>query len=106
MTKDLVNQIYEQLLIIGCCGSRSDFSTAWLGMDEGYYSSIMSRHETISVRAQAHLTATLRNVGMSFGGSGVDFVVPKGHMMVDLHSRLLEDLFRRVVMEAQAACSG
>src|SRR5690348_12533223 len=99
MTKDLVQWIYEELLVIGSCRSRSEFSTKWLGMEDGYYRSIQARGATISVRAQTHLTAKLRNLGMMLARSQYDFVVAKGHIMIDLHSRCLEDLFERVTSE-------
>ncbi len=100
MTKDLVHQTYEELLIIGCVKSRSDFSVRWLGMDESYYRSVMARGEKVSVRGQVHLTAKMRESGMAFGRSGHGFVVAKAHILVDLHCRLLEDLFHRVTSES------
>ena len=100
MTKDLIHQAYDELLIIGCVKSRSDFSTNWLGIDESYYRSVMARGEKVSVRAQVHLTARLRESGMAFGRSEHGFVVAKAHILVDLHCRLLEDLFDRVTSEA------
>ena len=102
----LVQQIYEQLLIIGCCKNRSEFSAEWLGMNQSYYRSAMARHEIVGVRAQVHLIATLRNVGMSFARSDFDFVVAKGHIMIDLHARLLEELFDRVIADAQVTPLG
>ncbi|MBS0248253.1 MAG: hypothetical protein JSR61_16680 [Proteobacteria bacterium] len=101
MTKDLVHQAYEELLIIGCIKSRSAFSTDWLGMDESYYRSVMARGEKVSIRAQVHLAARLRDSGMAFGRAEHGFIVAKAHILVDLHCRLLEDLFDRVTSEAQ-----
>lgn len=84
MKNALIQQIYEQLLIIGCCKNRSEFSAEWLGMNQSYYRSAVARHETVGVRAQAHLIATLRNVGMSFVRSDFEFIVTKGNTMIDL----------------------
>ncbi|MGA7966838.1 MAG: DUF6626 family protein, partial [Gammaproteobacteria bacterium] len=80
MTKELIEQIYEELRLIGSCKSRSSFSTDWLGRDQSYFRSIMARGDTISVEAQAHLAATLRNIGMCFGRGDFPHLVKKGHL--------------------------
>lgn len=100
MLKDEIQQTYEKLLILGCVKSRSDFSSRWLGMDESYYRSVLARNEKISVRAQVHLVACLRDRGTNMAFSEYEFMVPKGHILIDLHSRLLEGLFERVTCEA------
>ena len=100
MTKDLIEQIYDELRLIGSCRSKSQFSTDWLGREEAYYRSVTARHGTISVEAQTHLTATLRNIGMCFGRGDFPHLVQKGHIMLELHSRCLENLFARVTLNA------
>lgn len=100
MTKKFVQQIYSELLILGLCRSRGDFSTRWLGMNESYYRSVVIRNESISVRAQAHLTVELRDCGFNFINAGYDFMIPKGHILIDLHGRLLEEMFDRVKNDA------
>jgi len=100
MTKQFVQQIYSELLILGLCKSRGDFSTRWLGMNESYYRSIVVRDENISVRAQAHLTVELRDCGYNLANAGYDFMIPKGHILIDLHGRLLEEMFYRVKRDA------
>jgi hypothetical protein len=100
MTKELIEHIYQELKRIGSCKSRSQFSLDWCGREEGYYRNAVSHGGTISVSAQAHLCATLRNIGMCFGRGDFPFLVPKGHVLLDLHSRCLEDLFARVTLNA------
>ena len=100
MTKELIEQIYDELRLIGSCRSRSQFSTDWLGREEAYYRSAISRGSTISISAQVYLTATLRNIGMCFGRGDFPFLVPKGHAILDLHGKCLEDLFSRVTSDA------
>lgn len=98
MTKELIEQIYDELRRIGSCKSKSQFSTDWLGREEAYYRSVVARQGTISVEAQTHLTATLRNIGMCFGRGDFPHLVQKGHIMLELHSKCLEDMFSRVTL--------
>ena len=100
MSADLIETIYQELKRIGSCKSRSQFSVDWLGREEAYYRSAISRGSTISISAQVYLTATLRNIGMCFGRGDFPFLVPKGHVILDLHGKCLEDLFSRVTSDA------
>jgi hypothetical protein len=80
--------------------SRSDFSVDWLGTNEAYYRSAVARDETISVQAQAHLAATLRNIGVAFVKSEFPQFRDKGAAMISMHGLVLEDMFERVTLNA------
>ena len=100
MTNELIQQIYDDLRQLGSCRSRNSFSTDWLGSNEAYYRTVQARGETISVRAQAHLAATLRNVGMAFVNSEFPKLRDKGAAMLNMYGLCAHDLFQRVTIEA------
>jgi hypothetical protein len=69
-------------------------------MNEAYYRSVVARGDTISVQAQAHLAATLRNIGTCFGRSEFPLLRDKGAAMLSMYGLVLEDLFVRVTLNA------
>src|SRR5271168_737085 len=100
MSNELITFIYEELCRFGNCTSRTDFSTDWLGQNSAYYRSIAARGDAISVQAQAYLAAALRNIGMCFVKSDFAQLRDKGAVMLDMHQRVLEDMFVRVTLDA------
>ena len=100
MTDVLIEYIFDELRLLGSCSSRSDFSVDWLGANEAYYRSVVAREETVSVKAQAHLAASLRNVGMAFVRSEFPSLRDKGSALIGLHGLVLEDLFTRATVGA------
>jgi hypothetical protein len=97
---DLVELIFCELRPLGSCRSRSDFSVDWLGTNDAYYRSVVARDEAISIQAQAHLAATLRNIGWAFAKSEFPQLRDKGAAMISMHGLVLEDLFERVTLDA------
>ncbi len=102
MTNELIQQIYDDLRQLGGCRSRNDFSTDWLGSNEAYYRTIQSRGESVSIRAQAHLAASLRSLGMAFVKSEFPQVRHKGTAMLNLYGICADDLFERVTLDAMS----
>lgn len=98
MTETLIEYVFYELKQLGCCTSRSDFSTQYLGANEAYYRSCVCRKELIGVQAQAHLAATLRSVGMCFAKSSFVPVQDKGAALLGMFPLVLEDLFQRVTL--------
>jgi hypothetical protein len=100
MTDVLIKHVFDELRLLGSCSSRSDFSVDWLGANEAYYRSVAARDETVSVRAQAHLAASLRNVGMAFARSEFPQLRDRGAALISLYGLVLEDLFERATLGA------
>ena len=100
MTDVLIEYVFDELQSLGSCSSRSEFSVDWLGANEAYYRSVVARDGSVSVRAQAHLAATLRNIGMAFVRSDFAQLRDKGAAMISLHSLVADDLFSRVTLDA------
>jgi len=100
MTKDVITRIYEDLRQLGSCTSRSSFSVDWLASNEAYFRTTQARREPVSVRAQAHLAASLRNMGMAFVKSEFPQLRDKGAAMLNLYSICADDLFERVVLRS------
>jgi hypothetical protein len=97
---ELITHIYDDLRRLGSCTSRSSFSVDFLGANEAYYRTTQSRGEAISIKAQAHLAATLRNIGWAFAKSEFPQLRDKGAAMISMHGLVLEDLFERVTLHA------
>jgi hypothetical protein len=102
MLSPTIEYIFEELRQLGSCRSRSDFSLDWLGANEAYYRSVVCRDELISVQAQTHLAASLRNVGMALVKSEFPQLRDKGAAMIGLHALVLEDLFERVTLNSMS----
>lgn len=100
MCSALIDYIFNELVLFGSCKSRSDFSTDWLGANNSYYRSVVARNEHISIQTQAHLAATLRNVGMALVRSEFAQLRDKGAAMISMHGLVIEDLFERVTLGA------
>ena len=99
MTDVLIEYVFDELKQLGSCRNRSDYSIDWLGANEAYYRSVVARDECVSVRAQAHLAATLRNIGMAFVRSEFPQLRDKGAAMIGLHGLVADDLFSRVTLD-------
>lgn len=100
MTDVLIEYVFDELKQIGSCRSRSDFSLDWLGANESYYRSLVARGETVSVRAQAYLAATLRSIGMAFAKSQFPQFGDKGAKMLSLYALVVDDMLERVTLNA------
>src|SRR5690348_8520821 len=98
MADVLIEYVFDELKQLGSCRSRSDYSVDWLGANEAYYRSVVARDEAISVRAHAHLAATLRNVGMALVRSEFPQLREKGAEMIRLYGLVTDDLFERVTV--------
>jgi hypothetical protein len=98
---DFVELTFRELVRIGQCASRSDFSRDWLGREQSYYRSVQCRDGSVSITAQAHLAAKLRDMGTFFERCATPSVAAAGQELLDLHSECLEALFQRVLWEAQ-----
>jgi hypothetical protein len=99
MTDVLIEYVFDELKQLGSCRSRSDFSLDFLGAEnEAYYRSVVARGETVSVRAQAYLAATLRGIGMAFAKSRLPELGDKGAKMLSLYTLVIDDMLERVTL--------
>ncbi len=100
MSSPLIEYVFDELCRLGSCSSRSDWSVDWLGSNAAYYRSVLAREEMISIQAQAHLAATLRNIGTAFMKSNFPQLRDKGAAMIGMYGLVLDDLLERVTLRS------
>lgn len=95
VSQDIVEATFKELLKLGQCQSRSDFSRNFLGREESYLRSVQSKGVVVSVEAQLNLATRLRSLGLNFSRSGHPSVYEIGATCLKLHAACLDDLLDR-----------
>lgn len=96
---DAIYDVYDELMRLGECTSRSQFSTEWLGKNQSYFRGIQSKGLRVSLPAHAHLTAKLRDKGVHYNKSSHPKLLPLGTACLMLYDQCLNALLSRAVMD-------
>ena len=98
-----IAQVFDKLVELHLCRSRTSFSRDWLGREASYYRSVNARRGTISFGAHAHLVQSLRNIGSAFSMTGVPQTESRGRTLLDLSDVCLSTLLERAAINAYVA---
>jgi hypothetical protein len=103
INKELVDQVFTELNRLGQCRTRDEFSREWLGREESYYRSLISKGRTASAEAQLNLAGRLRTIGMRYARSEQPAVREIGVTYLQFYAELIDALLAGSRPESGAA---
>lgn len=84
------------LLALGICNDWREFAVKWLGENGQSQADWWAARVEVGIKAQLHLTAALRDKANELALADDKAMEPRAHILIDLHVRLLEDVFELV----------